>query len=743
MKLYLLPFLVLPWLGAAQTETQIEYLASFAKLYGYIKYFHPSDEAAEADWDQLCIQGVEKILVCKNQMALRDSLTAIFSPLAPSIQIVLDSTSTYDLQQITPRDTADYVTTYWQHQGLGFGMSQGRSPYRSVRINRKEVKPAQGFGNIMQSIPAHDLAGRKIKVSATVKLAKHKEGTGHLWLRVDLKNQGRGFFDNMSDRPIVTDQWKEYSIEGVVDSQAIELAFGCFLIGDGQLFVDNYRVEFWDRGDWQLLPISNGDFEDSDQIKSWSTPQEPYRATITREDPYQGERSALIYLDDDAKMLAKSIFSLKPEKGEVLTRSIGSGLYVQFPLVLYCNEEHTFPMATSPSRITYEDKPEPSLSLASRLSAIIITWNVFQHFYPYFDVIACDWEEALTEALADCFNEPEEEDFKETIQRLTATLEDGHIWVTKHGEEIHFVPPIHWEWIEDQLVLTGVYDDQMNLRRGDVVSHINTIPARDYFSDLKSRISAATEGYLLERAQKAALMGPKGSTLEITVNGVSHLLPRTLEYHPDLTQLISRGQRPAHRRIDHNTYYLNLDKISMSSIDSLLPDLRVAKAIICDLRGYPNGNHGLINHLLNTPDTSSQWMQIPQFVYPDQLEPKGYQMSGWNLQPEEPHIGGKVVFITDGSAISYAESFMSFIEGYDLALIVGQPTAGTNGNVNRFTLPGGYMITWTGMRVLKHDGSRLHGVGILPDVRVEKTLQGVKSGEDEFLEKALEMVRKE
>lgn len=112
---------------------------------------------------------------------------------------------------------------------------------------------------------------------------------------------------------------------------------------------------------------------------------------------------------------------------------------------------------------------------------------------------------------------------------------------------------------------------------------------------------------------------------------------------------------------------------------------------------------------------------------------------GWSMIAQKPHLDAKVFFLLDGSAISYAESFMGFIEHYDLATIVGQPSAGTNGNVNRFQVPGGYNITWTGMKVFKHDGSPLHGVGILPDVYVQKTIQGIRENRDEFLEKAIEL----
>ena len=65
---------------------------------------------------------------------------------------------------------------------------------------------------------------------------------------------------------------------------------------------------------------------------------------------------------------------------------------------------------------------------------------------------------------------------------------------------------------------------------------------------------------------------------------------------------------------------------------------------------------------------------------------------------------------------------------------------GTNGNVNVISLPGDAQIIWTGMQVLKHDGTRHHGVGVQPTVPVSRTLRGVAEGRDEVLERAIEVV---
>jgi C-terminal processing protease CtpA/Prc len=85
---------------------------------------------------------------------------------------------------------------------------------------------------------------------------------------------------------------------------------------------------------------------------------------------------------------------------------------------------------------------------------------------------------------------------------------------------------------------------------------------------------------------------------------------------------------------------------------------------------------------------------------------------------------------------------MGIVEHYKLGEIVGETTAGTNGNVNPFELPGGFGIFWTGMKVLKQDGSQHHGVGIAPTVPATRTQAGVAAGRDEVLERGVVILKK-
>lgn len=748
-------FLLLMSLSAyafSQSTQEIENLSSFAKLYGYVKYFHPSDESAEIDWDAFAIYGAQEVKTCSSQSELKSRLDRLFLPIAPTLQISEgEAFPPYPEENLRPNQAQTYQTSYWQHQGLGRGMNDSRGTYQSVRINRStEVDQSASFGNLSTRLDPIAFRGKKIKYTAQVKVRGEAGGTGHLWLRVDLEGgRSGGFFDNMGENPIVEDVWKPYEIIGEVDPMARNISLGCFLQGKGQLFVDQPQCFYEDQGEWIEIPLPDPGFEKgliSPKAKKgkWLTTGAGYVIARQTEEKSAGKQAIRIRFEGASKTLkGKPLFEAALSVGDILEEEIGKELRCQLPLALYVNEAHTYPAASVDDFQTLKNSLAHLAfsheDLSSRLGNVINTWNVFQHFYPYMEVMEIDWDAALEQALRRCYEDQTEQAHLLTLRKLTALLKDGH--VNAYGGNMHrYVPPIAWEWIEDQLVITAVYTENLPLKKGDIVQQIDGQAAGDFFAEIHSQISAGTQGWLDYRAQRISLYGPKNSQMRVRIRETDIDLIRNQTL--DDAQRHSTQKAAPHRAIDDQIYYLNLDVLDWEAIKGLLPTLEQQSAIICDLRGYPNSNDQLISHLLPSKDTTEAWMFVPRVLYPDQKKPAGFDSFSWGVKAKKPYLGDKkIIFITDGRAISYAESYMGYIEGYDLATIVGQPTAGTNGNVNGFRLPGGISIRWTGMKVLKHDGTQHHGIGILPDVYMEKTIQGLMENRDEFLEKAIELAR--
>ena len=187
---------------------------------------------------------------------------------------------------------------------------------------------------------------------------------------------------------------------------------------------------------------------------------------------------------------------------------------------------------------------------------------------------------------------------------------------------------------------------------------------------------------------------------------------------------------------------VDLSRATDDGFKESLPKMETARGLIFDLRGYPNAEMGIdfLRYLSQEPMHSAP-MLIPIVRYPDHHMTEFDRSGEWTLTPVTPYMSAKKVFLTNARAISFSETIMAIVDHYRLGEIVGGPTAGTNGNINPLTVPGGYRITFTGLKVLKHDGSQHHGVGIMPTVPVSRTRTGVAKGRDEVLEWAMSLLK--
>jgi C-terminal processing protease CtpA/Prc len=74
------------------------------------------------------------------------------------------------------------------------------------------------------------------------------------------------------------------------------------------------------------------------------------------------------------------------------------------------------------------------------------------------------------------------------------------------------------------------------------------------------------------------------------------------------------------------------------------------------------------------------------------------------------------------------------------ATVIGSTTAGADGNVSGFYLPGGIYTMFSGISILYPDGRETQRIGIVPDIEVKPTVAGIKQGRDELIEKAIEII---
>jgi len=721
---------------------EITNVAAFARLYGVVRYFYPSDAAAALDWERAAVHGVRRVRTAADDKSLETALKELFGPLGPGIDIGAR------LPTRTVAGSTDPALIAWRYLGPGFAGANRPGPYAAKRTHRTQSPnpTIEGFATLMQTVPADDLRGKTVRLRGKVRaVVRDGQGAAALWLRVDRADRAMGFFDNMGDRPVRDAAWRDYVIEGPVAADATNVAFGVMASGTVQADFDAIDLEVRDAsGGWTPLQIRDAGFEGAavQGPAGWSQAgTASARFTRPTEQPPEGRQFLRMSGPSVPASAAELFDDPLPATGASVDVDLGSGLKARVPLTLSDADARIAASGALNSlrtAVAGTQTPTDQSDLDLRLADVVVAWNVFRHFYPYWSESGTDWDARLVFQLEEASVANSRDAQRDALRRLVADARDGHGGVyDARGASPRAILPIQLGLIDKQVVITASAVPS-DAPVGAVVSDIDGIPASERV-EAEVRLASGTPQWREARALREMTTCARGATIRLVMD--SGAGPRRGSLSCDATQVPAEKRPQMVGELEPGTWYVDLTRASMAQVTPALQNLARADAVVFDLRGYPtDAGAGVLPYLIGTPENDS-WMHVAKITGPfGQLS--GWQDAGWNIQPKSPAIRGKVVFLTDGRAISYAESVMGYVADHKLGTIVGSTTAGTNGNVASFVVPSGFSISFTGMRVTRHDGkSPYHLVGVRPDVQAAPTIAGLRAGRDDVLDRGIALMR--
>ena len=196
--------------------------------------------------------------------------------------------------------------------------------------------------------------------------------------------------------------------------------------------------------------------------------------------------------------------------------------------------------------------------------------------------------------------------------------------------------------------------------------------------------------------------------------------------------------------------YVDLSRLPQSGVDSMFARFASTKALILDLRGYPQSTHGVIGGRLAKTGTIAARILSPVVDAPDsgpETVTAGMAVSARSFKETSQYIvpdkrapyAGRVYVLVDERSISQSEQAALFYRTAAHATLVGSNTAGADGDYVMFGVPGAVGFAFTGSIVLAPNGTPIQGVGLTPDVLVTPTIAGIRAGRDEVLECAVRL----
>ncbi len=667
------------------------------------------------------------------------------------------------------------------HYTLGLSEAAAHEGRLGLEIVARATEPSK-FAGVFQSLDAAAYRGRRLTFSAA---AMSLGGAGRLWMRIDGLDRRTLFLDSMADRPILSGDWARYEIDADVPADAETIRFGFSVSSAGAARVDDFRFDATPfEGPRALSPRGQANlaafarlygvvryFHPSDEAAAANW--EAFAlAGVARVEGARNDRElerALLelYAPVATGLVISRANAIAPprvaQEGDIAWRHFGFAFEARENL--YTRQRVRAPddlspltriqltrglAAYVPVRLPGVGEGDGAVTAAysrqysgddrtARLAAVIQTWAVLHHFYPYFADVAVDWEAQLGASLRAASVDENAAAFDVTLAEMTAPLQDGHIFVNRVGALPSGFPPLAWRWIENALVVTAVGEGVEGVRVGDVVRAIDGVPVEALLRPLEARFSAGAPARLRLRAVERLGAGELGQSRLLALDrGGQALEAHMMLVSHDANRSLSLPNTPVVDELEPGVFYVDLRRISRQAFDAAIEQLAQARGVIFDLRGYPAFHGPVVNQLL-----SSAQIETPQFLVRVAMAPDyaNVENRAYTIPPLAPRFQGRIAFLSDARAMSQPETILAMAAHHRLGAIVGEPTAGANGNITHLLTLTGHGVSFTGMEVRNHDGSRFHGVGVAPTHPVSPTIAGVRAGRDEQLEAALELVR--
>lgn len=714
---------------------QTKALIDFAKVYGLIRYFYPSDQARKINWDAFAFYGVKSILNSNKETPSHQLIEKLFKPVAPLLKIVPKNEEKPNFH--TPPNALNNVIISWVYYGLPF---YSNNPLIRSEVTNHYIPTRKYQGIVEQIINVSEIRSKTIEFSVYTR-GKLIGLPSKVLLALRFDNIENKIIDSKIKEVDTLDfsRWQNFKISAHIPSNAVFLRIALILVGEGDIYFDNARLSI--EGDEENL-LKNPSFEsekDTRLVFGWKlleqSEQSGYLAKIVKTSALDGEKSLLLKSD------AETMITL-PEENSSYTVELNDSYYAIVPSTLFVDSSGTLPYSNIDTLIKEIGHPTFAVKdRISRISTTIILWNLIQHFSIF---LHNDWnpESILEEVLKKTATDSSLIGFSTALETMLHFVADNQVRIWHKDLEKYTVFPFQWAEHNGKIIITDVGKNLSNIERGDEVLEINGQSVQNVIDSISLFLSYSNPEwkYLKSLAYIRYNFAPK---IILTIKKVSgELLKVELESTATPAEFIET--RPeAVARITDNILYFDLTRIRDKELKDKLDSLKPADYYIFDLRGFVISSEHFLTYFLDNKAYSPQWF-LPVFAFPNR------EKISWNKVVSE--IYGKALiqpkgmyFLIDERTVGIGEIIASLVREFKIGKLVGRSTGGSPSEIATFSIPCGFNLAWSFLKVIDYNGKEIYKNGLPPHIPVKKASNkdSTDLNQDLILLKAIELIKKQ
>ena len=280
---------------------------------------------------------------------------------------------------------------------------------------------------------------------------------------------------------------------------------------------------------------------------------------------------------------------------------------------------------------------------------------------------------------------------------------------------------------------------------GDILLRIDGMSLEDRIEEQKKYHALPEENKILNQL-KSTLLQSKGEKADIQILRGDER--KTIQINTLKYQYEYENPLPNAIMDPYNIGYIDPSNLEQGDLEKLMKEFKNTDGLIVDLRYYPST---AITYLLNEYINPDQKV-FASISFPNQAIPGAFchqeMVSGSGTLKEqendirtfEPYMG-KVILLMDEGTQSQSEFTIMSLRQAPNTTVLGNPSIGADGNITIVKLPGTIQFPISGLGVYTPKGEQTQRCGLQPDVECYQTIDGILSGKDELIEKAIELIQ--
>ncbi|HRP01319.1 MAG TPA: S41 family peptidase [Candidatus Kapabacteria bacterium] len=716
--------------NTALNNQQTNNIQTLAKIYSAMRYFLPSDNAQNTDWEDYLENYISRNL---DSSGSQQFINNFIKPYENAVYLGKNKNASLLDKSIKEKNQLSYAMLYKGVPNIYLNNASNDFRKNIYSVTRRRE------GSISITADIIRYSGKELRVTSDMKIEGQSPGANaQIWAKVEITNSKEFVTKTSANEPYTDSKWGSRTLSLMLPENTYRVRLALVLLGEGYANFDNIKIGIYDNGKLiKEITDYNFDFEyqsSFNNINGWEIEDAVisagYNFDIDKSTSTSGKKSLIISSDSNRVKF--------PKENSYYTFEVGDGNYFHINICSTTERGETLPESFNHIALQKPDSIFRNWNdVNARISALIQVYALLINFSAN-EINTNDLDSAFKYNLSKIISKGSFDYYLNTLQDFLLIAKDSRSGIWNSFVSYDYGIPLLFKKVENKSIVVQSYDDNVPISIGDEILAIDGIDIEHYLDSISNNFYSSNYNYKRLKAGAIIRSGLQDSKVLLkikTTAGVTQdieikktiLLNNIYEYRPRALQ-----------QLNDSTIYIDMTVLDDNTLKKTLNQLETYKNFVFDLRGNAKMSEHILSLFSDTLLTTYDW-RIKFYTYPFKENATSETFVG-SITPKKMFQNKSLYFLINERSVGYSDFIAKIVKKHKLGLLIGTQTQGNPSEIVSNRLSGGFSVSLSSIICIDDSNQAIMDQPTNPDIKIEEEFKDIINDKDIFIEKTLEII---